>query len=134
LQRYCITNNFSQKFDVTLYMQNQVSRIEQLQQWIAEDAQDHFSRYALALEYGKIHEIAKMRETFEYLLQNAPEYLPTYYHAGALYEELGEIVLAEATFAQGIKQATLQQDAHALHELKNIHTNLLMEYDVESTL
>jgi Tfp pilus assembly protein PilF len=115
-------------------MQTPKSRLEQLQEWIAEDAQDHFSRYALALEYGKINDMKKMRETFEHLLQHAPQYLPTYYHAGSLYEEVGEVVLAEATFAEGIRQATSQQDQHALHELRGVHTNLLMEYDVESTL
>ncbi len=115
-------------------MHNPHTRITQLQQWITEDANDHFSRYALALEYGKIHEIALMRETFEYLLMNAPEYLPTYYHAGSLYEELGNVETAEATFAEGIRQATRQQEAHTLKELKGAHTNLLMEYDIKNTL
>ena len=115
-------------------MHTNQSRINQLQVWIAEDAQDHFSRYALALEYGKAHEVGKMREQFEYLLTFAPQYLPTYYHAGCLYEELGEVALAESTFSKGIKEATVQQDKHALHELKGVHTNLLMEYEVESTL
>lgn len=110
------------------------TRINQLQQWIADDTQDYFSRYALALEYGKAQEVGKMREHFEYLLVHAPQYLPTYYHAGCLYEELGEVLLAESTFAKGIKEATAQQDKHALHELRGVHTNLLMEYEVESTL
>lgn len=115
-------------------MHTHQTRINQLLQWIAEDAQDHFSRYALALEYGKAQEVGKMREHFEYLLAHAPEYLPTYYQAGCLYEELGDVVLAESTFAKGIKEAIAQEDKHALHELKGVHTNLLMEYDVKNTL
>ena len=59
-------------------MEKSTSRIAQLQAWIAEDAADSFSRYALALEYGKVHEVGKMRIEFEYLLENMPTYLPTY--------------------------------------------------------
>lgn len=109
-------------------------RIQQLQAWIEADPQDNFSRYALALEYGKAQEVGKMREAFDYLLTNSPAYLPTYYHAGSLYEELGEVELAERTFAKGIRQAEAQKDAHALHELKAVHYNLLMEYDIASSL
>lgn len=115
-------------------MHTNISRIEQLQAWIVADSTDNFSRYALALEYGKAQNMSLMRQEFDYLLATAPEYLPTYYHAGSLYEELGEVELAESTFAKGIKQAEAQQEAHALLELKSVHYNLLMEYDIESTL
>ncbi len=98
------------------------------------DESDHFSRYALALEYGKANDTIQMRQEFEWLLLYAPMYLPTYYHAGSLYEELGEPLLAEATFAKGIKVGEVQQDKHALQELRAVHYNLLLEYDMDSTL
>ena len=130
----CEISEYLQITKKILSVHTNFSRIKLLQEWIVAEPHDNFSRYALALEYGKANEVGKMRQEFEYLLANAPDYLPTYYHVGSLYEELGEIALAKTTFQKGIALAEAQQDAHALRELKAVYHNLLMEYDLEDEL
>ena len=64
-------------------------RIKQLEKFYEEDPRDPFNSYALALEY--LHsDPSRSRSLFETLLQNHKDYLPTYYHAARLYQDLGE--------------------------------------------
>jgi tetratricopeptide (TPR) repeat protein len=105
------------------------NRLEQLFSFLEENPQDPFLIYALALEYGKMHDFAKMREYFEALMLNFPSYLPTYYHAGKLYEELGEVALAKQTFEQGIELAKSQKDDFALRELNGAYQMFMMDYE-----
>jgi tetratricopeptide (TPR) repeat protein len=105
------------------------NRLEQLFSLLAESPEDAFTYYAIALEYGKLNEVEKMRAYFEKLLAEFPTYLPTYYHVGKLYEELGEISLAKQTFEAGIVLAQNQQDHFALRELKGAYEMFLLDYE-----
>lgn len=98
------------------------ARIQQLQNFIKESPNDPFLLYALALEYKQ--EQPKLAEQyFRQLLENHPNYLPTYYHAALLFARKEEDEITEKTFQQGIALARKQQDTHALSELQNAYTN-----------
>lgn len=60
------------------------NRLELLLQFYEEDSQDPFNAYALAMEYLN-KDTAKAKVYFDTLLDEHPSYLPTYYHAAALY-------------------------------------------------
>lgn len=102
------------------------SRLDLLQQFLKEDPNDPFNIYALALEYQK-HDIAKALFYFNELLNNHPDYLPTYYHLGKLYQELQEREKGLAVFQQGIEKAKLKQDSKTLRELQAAYLELEFE-------
>lgn len=102
------------------------SLLQNLQEFHKEDPQDPFNIYGLAIEYLKT-DTKKTRELFEELLQNNEEYIPTYYHAAALYLAIGDNELAENTYKKGIEMATKLNKNHALNELKRAYQSFLDE-------
>ncbi|CAN1509265.1 hypothetical protein MCERE19_00731 [Spirosomataceae bacterium] len=106
----------------------QAERINFLLEQIELDPQDPFNIYALAIEY-KDNQQDKAIEYFEKLLQKFPEYLPTYYHAAALYFEKNQNSEAENTYLLGIKLAEKLNKEKALRELKSAYQMFLDERD-----
>jgi tetratricopeptide (TPR) repeat protein len=101
-------------------------RIRQLEQFYKEDPLDPFNLYALALEYLK-SKPAKSQSFFERLLENHPDYLPAYYHAAKLYQELGEKEKAARIFKNGISLAEKLKDMKTLRELKSAYDELMFD-------
>jgi len=95
-----------------------LNRLEQLLSYYQADPKDAFTIYGLALEYLN-SDLVKARSYFEILLQEHPNYLPTYYHVGHLYEDLEEEELAIAAYKKGIKLAEAEKKTMTLRELKN---------------
>ncbi|MBX2945480.1 MAG: tetratricopeptide repeat protein [Cyclobacteriaceae bacterium] len=102
-----------------------LTRIEQLLKYVEEDPNDSFSLYALALEYKKNNPIEALK-LFRQLLINHPDYLPTYYQAGLMMEESGNINEALNLYGQGIGLARKQNDMGTLKELQAAY-NLLAD-------
>ncbi len=103
-------------------------RILQLKKFLADDPTDPFLLYALATEYSQ-EEPQTALAYFEQLLEEHPAYVPTYYHAAALYAELKLQEKADATYQKGIQVAQEAGDTHALRELKGAYTNWQFEQD-----
>lgn len=101
-------------------------RIKQLINFIEEDPSDPFPKYALAIEYLQDNK-QQSKELFEELIKNHPDYIGTYYHAAALYAELGESDKAEATYEAGIEKAKALDERHALKELQSAYMNFQFE-------
>lgn len=102
------------------------NRIEQLLEFLKNDPNDPFTRYALATEYRNT-EPEKSLAYFEELLKDHPDYLPTYYHAAHLYIDFHKDEEAEQLFKDGIELAKKQEDALALRELQNAYNEFLFE-------
>jgi len=102
-----------------------LTRIEQLLKFLEEDPNDVFSLYALALEYKKSNP-AEAMNLFSQLLTNHPDYLPTYYQAGAALEELGKTDEALEVYQKGVALARKLNDAATLRELQAAY-NLLAD-------
>jgi tetratricopeptide (TPR) repeat protein len=103
-----------------------MNRIEQLNQFIAEDPGDPFPRYALALEYLH-HQPDQARKCFEELMERFPEYLPAYYPAAHLYIDLAAAEAAERIFQAGIELARKQGDRKTERELRQAYEQWLFE-------
>src|SRR5262245_54600768 len=95
-----------------------MNRIEILKGFLNENANDSFSRYALALEYMKLGQNDDAVREFETVKKNDPEYVATYFQLGQLYQKLGQTHEAEKTFRTGITVAARAGDEHTKSELE----------------
>ena len=92
-------------------------RIQQLIRFVQEEPGDPFNVYALAMEFVN-NQPEQARPYFDQLLSEHPDYLPTYYHAAALYAERDEREQAAELYAKGIELARAQNNAKTLLELE----------------
>lgn len=95
-----------------------MSRVEMLKSFLKEDANDSFSRYALALEYVKLGQHDDAVREFETVRVKDPDYVATYYQLGQLYRTLSKPHEAEKTFRLGITVASKIGDEHTRSELE----------------
>jgi len=102
--------------------------LQLLAQYLAEDPQDPFNKYAFALELSKSDPVQGL-SLFEELQNQAPDYLPTYYTAASLASDLGKTELATTLLRKGIIIAKAQNNLKTVSELSNALNNLLAEED-----
>jgi Tfp pilus assembly protein PilF len=102
-----------------------MNRIEILKGFLQENANDSFSRYALALEYVKLGENDDALREFETVKKNDPNYVATYFQLGQLYQKLGRTHEAEMTFRTGITVASKLGDDRTRSELESALEGLL---------
>lgn len=93
------------------------SRLEQLIQFWQEDPNDPFTIYALATEYRN-SEPDKAIIFYQKLLDEHPYYVGTYYHAGKLFAEMGQVKKADETFKLGLTVSSNAGDRNAYRELQ----------------
>jgi tetratricopeptide (TPR) repeat protein len=104
------------------------SRIEQLQEFLNEDSNDSFLRYALALEYVRVEKNDTARDCFLKLIKDDENYIATYYQLGKLYESLNDSEKAREIYKKGIKIAQKSENKKTLLELQEAY-NMLIEID-----
>ncbi|MFT6843030.1 MAG: Tfp pilus assembly protein PilF [Psychroserpens sp.] len=104
------------------------SRIEQLQEFLNEDSNDSFLRYALALEYVRVDKNDTARYCFLKLIKDDENYIATYYQLGKLYESLNDSEKAREIYKKGIKIAQKSENKKTLLELQEAY-NMLIEID-----
>ena len=100
------------------------SRKQQLQEMLAEEPNDPFLHYGLAMEFiseGKDDEACR---ALQELLRVAPEYVPGYLQAGQVLVRLGRLEEARGVFRSGIATARQQGDHHAADEMEGFLANL----------
>jgi Tfp pilus assembly protein PilF len=95
-----------------------MNRIEILKGFLEENANDSFSRYALALEYVKAGRSDDALREFETVKAKDPDYVATYFQLGQLYQKLGRNHEAEKTLRTGITVAAKVGDEHTRSELE----------------
>lgn len=100
------------------------SRREKIEVMLAEDPQDVFLRYSLALELEKEgdHEasLGRLRE----LMSESTPYVPAFFMAGQQLSKIDRIDAARRVLRDGIEQARTQGDAHAASEMSEFLTSL----------
>ena len=101
-------------------------RLDALLGFLQETPNDAFTLYAVATEYRKETPRTAL-SYYEKLLNEHPQYVPTYYHAAQLYVDLNQSERAEQTYQKGIAEAERQNDALALRELRSAYDEFLFE-------
>ncbi len=94
----------------------------------AQEPNDPFNIYFLALEYAKTDK-EKSRAFFEKLLHEHADYHASYYHAAALFTELGLYQMADDTYKKGIALCQKKDEAKALKELQAAYDNFKFELE-----
>ncbi len=105
------------------------SRLEQLQNFVLESPEDPFLHYAIAQEYHKANQFELAEEKYQYLTEQHPKYVATYFHFGALLHKTGRKENALEMYSKGIQIAREIGDSHALSELQSSKLNLEISDD-----
>jgi tetratricopeptide (TPR) repeat protein len=91
------------------------SRIEILQQLLAQNPASSFARYGLAMEYVNSGDLSRASTEFEALIVADPAYGAAYFHGGQTLEKLGNLDAARDYYPRGI---AVSKDPHARSELE----------------
>ncbi len=95
-----------------------INRLEKLKEMEALKPEDPFLKYALAQEYYSLEQYGEALKIYQTLLDKRPDYLPTYYQLGKLYEQLGHFADAQRSYEQGMIIAQQQGELKTLGELR----------------
>ena len=95
-----------------------MDRIATFKSFIARAPGDPFPRYGLAMEYRSRGDLPTAWTAFSELLEQFPDYVPTYLMAGGTLSALGRRDEAADVYRRGIEVATRRGDAHARGELE----------------
>jgi len=110
-------------------METAPTRLQQLLAFYAEDPNDAFTIYALATEY-RAAEPLRALEFYQKLLDEHPDYVGTYYHAGKLLEQLNNAEEAEKVYRKGLQVSRRAGQMHAASELQQALNQMLgLDYE-----
>jgi tetratricopeptide (TPR) repeat protein len=102
-----------------------MDRIATFKSFIARAPGDPFPRYGLAMEYKGRGDLAAAWTAFSELLDQFPDYVPTYLMAGGTLSALGRRDEAADIYRRGIEVATRRGDPHARGEIETALNEIL---------
>ena len=100
------------------------TRKDKIVAMLADDPEDLFLRYGLAMELQKEGEHGESLTLLDELMQQEPPYVPAYFMAAQQLAQLSRIPEAQATARTGIEVAVAQQDLHAAGEMREFLATL----------
>ena len=103
-------------------------RLSLLASFLKDEPEDPFNWYAMAMEL-KPSDKLKARAHLDHLINNFPDYLPTYFQLAEILIEALENKEAELILEKGIELANLKKDLKTQQELQSLLTNLLFDDD-----
>jgi tetratricopeptide (TPR) repeat protein len=94
------------------------NRLDVLKQMVAQDPNNTFARYGLAMELAKSGDLKQAVEEYRKVLQLDENYAAAYYHGGQALEKLGDLEQARALYEKGIEITTRKGDGHTRAEIE----------------
>ena len=94
------------------------TRKEILEEFIAQDPNDSFSRYALALELEKENRVSDALPLLREVIARDPGLVAAYQQLGRLLAQSGSIDEAREIYRQGISVATAAGEQRARSEMQ----------------
>lgn len=101
-----------------------LSRRQKIEAMLAEEPQDQFLRYSLAMEWDKEGQHARSLECFHGLTRDAEPYVPAFFMAAQQLARLNRLAEARTYLREGIEQARRQGNAHAAGEMSEFLASL----------
>jgi len=96
------------------------NRLEILKNLVAQNPNDSFARYALAMAHAGAEDYALAIEEYRKLLEVNPKYVAAYFHGGQAFEKLGKLDEAREIYRRGIEVSTEIGDEHTRSELEAV--------------
>ena len=93
------------------------TRLEQLQELLADDPDDSFARYCIAMEFDKLGRLDEAAAQFRDLIDRDANYAAAYFMASRTLQKLGKLDDARKMLKDGIMAAGRTGDAHAAGEM-----------------
>ena len=100
------------------------TRKQQIEEMLADDPNDPFLRYGLAMEYLNRGDNESAVRCFRGLIEVAPDYVPAYQQLGQVLVRLGRTQEAGEVWSRGIAAAQKVGDQHAAEEMQGFLANL----------
>ena len=94
-----------------------MDRIAMLTEILAENPEDAFARYGLAMEYSKGGQIERALEEYKTLIAKNPDYTPAYFMAAQMLAAASRVDEAKRWLVDGIASARRTGNAHAQSEM-----------------
>jgi tetratricopeptide (TPR) repeat protein len=94
------------------------TRLDTLKDMVAQNPNDSFLRYGLAMEYKNAGSLAEAMGAFQDLMAVNPDYSAAYFHGGQVLEKLGKLDEARHLYQQGIEVTTRKGDLHTRSEIQ----------------
>ena len=96
------------------------NRLELLKSLVAQNPNDQFARYGLAMACAGAGDYAEAVGHYQKLLELNPKYVAAYYHGGQALEKLGKPDEAREFYRRGIEVSTQIGDQHTRSELEAV--------------
>jgi len=100
------------------------TRRDMLEEFVAQDPNDSFSRYALALEFEKESRVEDALPQLREVIARDPSYVAAYYQLGKLLAQVGQIEEARDVYRRGLGAAMASGDQRARSEMQEALDNL----------
>lgn len=101
-----------------------MSRREKIEALLADDPNDPFLRYSLAMELDKEGRHDRSLAEFARLMADSEPYVPAFFMAAQQLARLGRIAEARTALRDGIEQARAAGNAHAAGEMSEFLASL----------
>jgi tetratricopeptide (TPR) repeat protein len=93
-------------------------RLDALKAMVAQNPNDSFLRYGLAMEYRNGGDLESAVREFRGIIEATPDYGPAYFHGGQTLERLGKVEEARSMYEAGVEVTRRKGDQHALAEMQ----------------
>src|SRR5260370_18398525 len=97
-----------------------MDRIAMLTEILAENPEDAFARYGLAMEYSKAGQIERAMQEYKTLIEKNPDYTPAYFMAAQTLANASRVDEAKRWLVDGISSPSRTRNTHAHTELTAI--------------
>lgn len=101
-----------------------MTRIDMLNEILAQSPEDAFARYGLAMEYSNAGDIVTAMSEFGKLLSTHPDYTAGYFMAAQTLAKAGRSGEAKKMLTDGIASAKRTGNSHALSEMQAMQDDL----------
>jgi predicted Zn-dependent protease len=100
------------------------TRRQKLEEFLAQNPNDAFTRYGIALECLRENDLPGAEAHFQALLQANPDYVPGYQMYAQTLAQRDRVEEAKALLNQGIAAASRQGNQHARSEMEGLLAQL----------
>jgi predicted Zn-dependent protease len=101
-----------------------MSRRAQIEALLADEPDNSFLRYGLAMEYVSSGEEEQAIVVFRELMSRDPNYVPAYLQTGQVLVRLGREAEARSVLTTGVQVAQRTGDSHAAGEMSGLLATL----------